>query len=50
MQYTYTQAAAAYHELLNAGTIDADDVTVIILTSTGVKATPSVATMVGTEL
>jgi len=47
---TCAQAAAAYHELIADGTIRAEQVTVLILTSTGVKATPSVAAMLGVDL
>jgi len=42
---TCAQAAAAYRELLASGTIRPDETTVIILTSTGAKATPSIAAM-----
>jgi threonine synthase len=41
------QAAAAYHQLLGSGAISAEETTVIILTSTGVKATQRVAEMLG---
>ena len=47
---TCAQAAAAYHELLGRGEIGAGEVTVIVLTSTGVKATPAIAQMLGVEL
>lgn len=40
---TCAQAAAAYHELLARGVISKKEVTVIVLTSTGVKATPAVS-------
>jgi hypothetical protein len=44
------QAGAAYHQLLEAGTITADQVTVVVLTSTGVKATPQMADLMGVKL
>ena len=47
---TCAQAAAAYHELLAAGAIGPDELTVVVLTSTGVKATPGVADLLGVEL
>merc|ERR1712232_295611 len=40
---TCAQAAAAYHKLISAGTISAEQTTVVVLTSTGVKATPLIA-------
>ena len=39
-------AAAAYEHLLAAGLVSAGDVCVVVLTSTGVKATPLVAKLV----
>ena len=47
---TCAQAAAAYHELLATGAIQADEVTVVVLTGTGVKATPRIAEILGVEL
>lgn len=47
---TCAHAVAAYKELLRAGTITADQTTVIVLTSTGVKATPKIAELLGVEL
>ena len=47
---TCAQAFAAYHELLARGQIKAEQVTVVILTSTGVKATPGLAALLGVEL
>lgn len=47
---TCAQAAAAYHELLASGQIRADETTVVVLTSTGVKATPQVAELLGIKL
>jgi threonine synthase len=47
---TCAQAGAAYHQLLEAGTITADQTTVVILTGTGVKATQTVAKMLGVSL
>ncbi|KAK3273078.1 hypothetical protein CYMTET_18664 [Cymbomonas tetramitiformis] len=44
---TCAQAAAAYHELLATGFIKPSETTVVVLTSTGVKATPGVAHMLG---
>jgi threonine synthase len=44
---TCAQAAAAYETLLASGKVRADETTVIILTSTGVKATPSIAGLLG---
>jgi len=47
---TCAQAAAAYHELLASGDIQPAEVTVVVLTGTGVKATPRVAEILGVEL
>lgn len=47
---TCAQAAAAYQALLEGGRVRSDEVTVIILTSTGVKATPSVAGLLGLQV
>ena len=47
---TCAQAAAAYHELLASGTISAEQLTVVVLTGTGVKATPRMAEILGVAL
>ena len=47
---TCAQAAAAYETLLASGKVSADETTVIILTSTGVKATPSIAGLLGIDV
>ena len=44
---TSAQAAAAFVKLLEAGTIRADETTVIVLTGTGLKSTPRVAELLG---
>lgn len=44
---TCAQAAAAFARLLDAGTIRADETTVIVLTGTGLKATPRIAELMG---
>ena len=44
------QAAAAYEELVAAGQIKREETTVVVLTSTGVKATPAVAKVIGEEI
>jgi threonine synthase len=46
---TCAQAAAAYRTLIARGVIKADETTVIVLTSTGVKATPGIATLLETR-
>jgi len=46
---TCAQAVAAYTELLERGAISADETTVIVLTSTGIKATLAIAAMIGAE-
>ena len=46
---TCAQAAAAYRTLIARGGIQADETTVIVLTSTGVKATPGIATLLETR-
>ena len=40
---TCAQAAAGYHKLLASGAISVGDITVVILTATGIKATPLIA-------
>ncbi len=47
---TCAQAAAAYAILLEAGTIGPDEVTVVVLTGTGLKATPHIAELLGVTL
>jgi threonine synthase len=47
---TCAQAGAAYHELIGLGMIKAGEITVIVLTSTGIKATPTIASFLGIEL
>ena len=47
---TCAQAAAAFGRLLDAGTIAADETTVIVLTGTGIKATPRIAELLGITL
>ena len=47
---TCAQAAAAYSKLLSAGSIGPGDVTVLVLTGTGLKATPRIADMLGVTL
>ena len=47
---TCAAAAAAYRELLASGEVRADEVTVVVLTSTGVKATPGIAELLGVKL
>lgn len=47
---TCAQAGAAYHELLAAGTILPGELVVVVLTGTGIKATPKMAQLLGVEL
>jgi threonine synthase len=47
---TCAQAAAAFARLLAAGTIRADETTVVVLTGTGLKATPRIAELLGVEI
>ena len=44
---TCAQAAVAYAKLLESGAIGAEEVTVIVLTGTGLKATPRIAEILG---
>ena len=44
---TSAQAAAAFARLLAAGTIRADETTVVVLTGTGLKSTPRIAELLG---
>lgn len=47
---TSAQAAAAFAKLLEAGTIRAGETTVVVLTGTGLKATPRFAELMGMAL
>ena len=47
---TCAQAAAGFAQLLDAGTIRPSDTTVLVLTGTGLKATPRIAAMLGLQL
>ncbi|MDT7953660.1 MAG: pyridoxal-phosphate dependent enzyme [Acetobacteraceae bacterium] len=47
---TCAQALAGYARLLAAGSIAPDDVTVLVLTGTGLKATPRIAEILGAPL
>lgn len=47
---TCAQAAAAFARLLAAGTIRADETTVIVLTGTGLKSTPRIAELLGVTI
>ena len=47
---TAAQAAAAFGKLLAAGTITTDQTTVIVLTGSGLKATPRIAELLGVTL
>jgi threonine synthase len=47
---TCAQAAAAFARLLAAGTIRADETTVVVLTGTGLKSTPRIAELLGVPL
>jgi threonine synthase len=47
---TCAQAAAAFARLLAAGTIRADETTVVVLTGTGLKSTPRIADMLGVTI
>ena len=47
---TCAQAASAYGKLLASGAIGPDEVTVLVLTGTGLKATPRVAELLGVTL
>ena len=47
---TCGQAAAALAQLVAAGTITPDETTVVILTGTGIKATPRIADLMGLDL
>ncbi len=47
---TSAQAAAAFAKLLAAGTITAEQTTVLVLTGSGLKATPRIAELLGVRL
>ncbi|MCB4824022.1 pyridoxal-phosphate dependent enzyme [Roseicella aerolata] len=47
---TCAQAAAAFAKLLQAGTINAAETTVVVLTGSGLKATPRIAELLGLTL
>ena len=47
---TSAQAAAAFAKLLDAGTIRADETTVVVLTGTALKATPRIAELLGVAI
>ncbi len=47
---TCAQAAAAFARLLAAGTIRADETTVVVLTGTGLKSTPRIAELLGVSV
>lgn len=47
---TCAQASAAYGKLLAEGRIGADEATVVVLTGTGLKATPRIAELLGVAL
>jgi threonine synthase len=47
---TSAQAVAAFKKLLATGTVTAEQTTVIVLTGSGIKATPSVASLLGLAL
>ncbi len=47
---TSAQAAAAFARLLGAGTIRADQTTVVVLTGSGLKSTPRIAELMGLAL
>ena len=44
---TAAQAAAAFGKLLGAGTITPEQTTVLVLTGSGLKATPRIAELLG---
>jgi threonine synthase len=47
---TSAQAAAAFGKLLASGAIQAEETTVVVLTGTGLKATPRIAELMGVSL
>ena len=50
MRETSAQAAAALEKLLDAGKVQAEETTVLVLSGTGIKATPSIAKMLGVDV
>jgi threonine synthase len=47
---TAAQSAAAYRKLLETGTVTAEQATVLVMTGSGLKATPSIAKLLGVTL
>lgn len=47
---TSGQAAAAYRKLLETGTVTAEQTTVLVMTGSGLKATPTIAELLGIAL
>jgi threonine synthase len=47
---TCAQAAGAFRKLLETGTITAEQTTVLVMTGTGIKATPRIAELLGIAL
>ena len=47
---TCAQAGAAYHELAATGAIKPGELVVVVLTGTGIKATPKIAELLGVKL
>ncbi len=47
---TAAQSAAAYRKLLETGTVTAEQTTVLVLTGSGLKATPRIAELLGIAL
>ncbi len=47
---TAAQVAAAFAKLLASGTITAEQTTVLVLTGSGLKATPRIAELLGVTL
>ncbi|HEX4174195.1 MAG TPA: pyridoxal-5'-phosphate-dependent protein subunit beta, partial [Acetobacteraceae bacterium] len=47
---TSAQAAAAFRRLLEAGTVTPEQTTVLVLTGSGLKATPRIAELLGAAL
>jgi threonine synthase len=47
---TAAQSAAAYRKLLETGTVTAEQTTVLVMTGSGLKATPSIAKLLGVTL
>ncbi|HYF07090.1 MAG TPA: pyridoxal-phosphate dependent enzyme, partial [Acetobacteraceae bacterium] len=47
---TCAQAAAAFGKLLEAGTIRAEETTVVVMTGTGLKSTPRIAELLGVPI